>query len=61
MKTLPIRVLTRLLLFASFAMFMAALIRVDLGMITHLQAGFRTAGWGALMLISAVVSDAIEL
>lgn len=61
MKTLPMRVLTRLLMLSSFVMLMAALIRVDLGMITHLQAGFRTAGWGALMLISAVISDAVEL
>lgn len=61
MKTLPVRVLTRLVMFASFTMFMAALVRVDLGMITHFQAGVRVASWGALMLVSAVVSDAVEL
>ncbi len=61
MKTLPMRVLTRLLMLSSFVMFLAALIRLDLGMITHFQAGVRVASWGALMLVSAVVSDAVEL
>lgn len=61
MKTLPMRVIARLLMFSSFVMFMAALVRVDLGMITHFQAGVRVASWGALMLVSAVVSDAVEL
>lgn len=61
MKTLPMRVITRLLMFSSFVMFMAALVRVDLGMITHFQAGVRVASWGALMLVSAVLSDAVEL
>ncbi|MDU2293860.1 MAG: hypothetical protein E6276_05160 [Clostridiales bacterium] len=46
---------------SSFVMFLAALIRLDLGMITHFQAGVRVASWGALMLVSAVVSDAVEL
>lgn len=61
MKTLPMRVLTRLLMLASFVMFLAALIRLDLGLISHFQAGVRVASWGALMLVSAVVSDAVEL
>lgn len=61
MKTLPIRVLTRLLMLASYVMFMAALIRLDLGLITHLQAGIRVSVWGMALLVSAVASDAIEL
>ena len=61
MKTLPIRVLTRLLMLASYVMFMAALIRLDLGLITHLQAGIRVSAWGMALLVSAVASDAIEL
>nr|DAU68270.1 MAG TPA: Protein of unknown function (DUF2633) [Caudoviricetes sp.] len=55
------RVLTRLLMLASFAMFLAALIRLDLGLISHFQAGVRVSAWGLAFLITAVVSDAIEL
>lgn len=61
MKTLPMRVLTRLLMLTAFAMFLAALIRLDLGMITHFQAGVRVSAWGMAFLVSAVASDAIEL
>ena len=61
MKTLPMRVLTRLLMLASFAMFLAALIRLDLGLITHFQAGVRVSAWGLTLLVTAVISDAIEL
>lgn len=61
MKTLPMRVLTRLLMLASFAMFLAALIRLDLGLISHFQAGIRVSAWGIALLVSAVVSDAVEL
>ncbi len=61
MKTLPMRVLTRLLMLASFAMFLAALIRLDLGLISHFQAGVRVSAWGLAFLITAVASDAIEL
>lgn len=61
MNTLPIRVLTRLLMLTSFVMFLAALIRLDLGLITHFQAGVRVSAWGLTLLVTAVVSDAIEL
>lgn len=61
MNTLPVRVLTRLLMLTSFVMFLAALIRLDLGLITHFQAGVRVSAWGLTLLITAVVSDAIEL
>lgn len=61
MKTLPMRVLTRLLMLTAFAMFLAALIRLDLGMITHFQAGVRVSAWGMAFLVSAVASDAVEL
>lgn len=61
MNTLPVRVLTRLLMLTSFVMFLAALIRVDLGLITHFQAGVRVSAWGLTLLVTAVVSDAIEL
>ena len=61
MKTLPMRVLIRLLMLASYVMFMAALIRLDLGLITHLQAGVRVTAWGVALLVSAFASDAVEL
>lgn len=61
MKTLPMRVLTRLLMLTAFAMFLAALIRLDLGMITHFQAGIRVSAWGLAFLVTAVASDAVEL
>lgn len=61
MNTLPVRVLTRLLMLTSFVMFLAALIRVDLGLITHFQAGVRVSAWGLTLLVTAVLSDAIEL
>lgn len=61
MNTLPVRVLTRLLMLTSFVMFLAALIRLDLGLITHFQAGVRVSAWGLTLLVTAVVSDAIEL
>ena len=61
MKTLPMRVLTRLLMLTSFVMFLAALIRLDLGLISHFQAGVRVSAWGLAFLVTAVVSDAIEL
>ncbi len=61
MKTLPMRVLTRLLMLASYAMVLAALIRLDLGLINHFQAGVRVSAWGMAFLITAVVSDAVEL
>lgn len=61
MKTLPIRVLTRLLMLTAYVMFLSALIRLDLGLISHVQAGVRVSAWGLAFLITAVVSDAIEL
>lgn len=61
MKTLPIRVLMRLLMLVSYVMFMAALIRLDLGLISHFQAGIRVSAWGVAFLVSAFVSDAIEI
>lgn len=61
MNTLPVRVLTRLLMLTSFVMFLAALIRLDLGLITHFQAGVRVSAWGLTLLVTAVLSDAIEL
>lgn len=61
MKTLPIRVLGRLLMITAYIMFLAALIRVDLGIITHAEAGIRVAVWLSLTAVSAVVSDAVEL
>lgn len=61
MKTLPMRVLTRLLMLSSFVMLMAALIRLDLGLISHFQAGVRVSAWGLAFLITAVASDAVEL
>lgn len=61
MKTLPMRVLTRLLMLTSYAMVLAALIRLDLGLISHFQAGVRVSAWGTAFLVTAVVSDAVEL
>ncbi|MFM9414410.1 hypothetical protein ACKQTC_08520 [Peptococcus simiae] len=61
MKTLPIRVLGRLLMITAYIMFLAALIRVDLGLISHVQAGIRVTVWLTLTVISAFVSDAVEI
>ncbi|MFP5522325.1 hypothetical protein [Peptococcus simiae] len=60
MKTLPIRVLGRLLMITAYIMFLAALIRADLELLTHTQAGIRVTVWLTLTVISAGVSDAIE-
>ncbi|SDD05446.1 hypothetical protein [Peptococcus niger] len=61
MKTLPVRVLGRIFMITAYVMFLAALVRVDLGLINHVQAGIRVTAWLTLTVISAVVSDAIEL
>lgn len=56
---MPIRVLGRLLMITAYIMFLAALIRVDLGLLTHTQAGIRVTIWLALTIIGAGVSDII--
>ena len=61
MKTLPVRVLGRIFMITAYVMFLAALVRVDLGLINHVQAGIRVTAWLTLTVISVVVSDAIDL
>lgn len=61
MKTLPIRVLGRLLMITAYVMFLAALVRLDLGLLTHFEAGIRVTAWLILTAVSAVASNAVEI
>lgn len=61
LKTLPIRVLSRVMMLTAFALLIAAIVRVDFGYLTLSQGALRAAVWGAITVLGAVVSDAVEL
>lgn len=61
MKTLPIRTVGYILMFAAYAMFFATLIWEDMGLIARNQAGISVAVWLTLAVVGAVITDAKEL